>query len=286
MELLQLKYFCSAAETENFSVTAKEFMVPPSDISQSIHRLEKEIGTNLFNRTSNKVMLNENGVVFYHNASRALNLIEDAKSKIAGKYERAPEIRILAETNRGVVTNAVEIFQNKHIDTVFFIHQEINENINKYDIIVTDRNIVNKHFEKELLIDEEIMLAITKNNPLAAKDKIELYELEGQRFVASNTKNTLYKITHDICLGAGFAPDVVVQSDDPYYIRKYIEMGLGVSFIPSASWKGKFSDNVVLKKITDIKRQTFLYRNIQKYTDGIPDEFISVLKSECVLLQR
>ena len=42
MELLQLRYFCHAAETESFTVTAKHFCVPPSDISQSIKRLEKE----------------------------------------------------------------------------------------------------------------------------------------------------------------------------------------------------------------------------------------------------
>ena len=43
MELLQLMYFCDAAETENFSRTAKKYHVPPSDISQSIKRLELEL---------------------------------------------------------------------------------------------------------------------------------------------------------------------------------------------------------------------------------------------------
>ncbi|MBR2431832.1 MAG: LysR family transcriptional regulator, partial [Clostridia bacterium] len=42
MELLQLKYFCDAAETQNFSKTAKKYLVPTSNISQSIKRLEKE----------------------------------------------------------------------------------------------------------------------------------------------------------------------------------------------------------------------------------------------------
>ena len=43
MELLQLTYFCDAAETENFSRTAQRFTVPPSNISQSIKRLETEL---------------------------------------------------------------------------------------------------------------------------------------------------------------------------------------------------------------------------------------------------
>ena len=48
MELLQLTYFCDAARSENFSQTARKFFVPPSNISQSIGRLEKELGCALF----------------------------------------------------------------------------------------------------------------------------------------------------------------------------------------------------------------------------------------------
>ena len=48
MELLQLKYFCDAAQSENFSKTAKKFGVPTSNISQSVKRLEKELSTPLF----------------------------------------------------------------------------------------------------------------------------------------------------------------------------------------------------------------------------------------------
>ena len=43
MELLQHKYFCDAAETEKFSRTAEKFLVPISNISQSVKRLEKEL---------------------------------------------------------------------------------------------------------------------------------------------------------------------------------------------------------------------------------------------------
>jgi len=65
MELLQLKYFCDAAKTQNFSQTAKKFMVPPSDISQTVKRLEKELGVALFSRHANRIVLNENGKRFF-----------------------------------------------------------------------------------------------------------------------------------------------------------------------------------------------------------------------------
>ena len=57
MELLQLTDFCDAALTENFSKTAEKYKVPPSNISQSIKRLEKELSIALFDRRANRVVL-------------------------------------------------------------------------------------------------------------------------------------------------------------------------------------------------------------------------------------
>ena len=55
MELLQLMYFCDAAEEENFSHTAQKYQVPPSNISQSVKRLEAELGVKLFDRSANRI---------------------------------------------------------------------------------------------------------------------------------------------------------------------------------------------------------------------------------------
>ena len=55
MDLLQLKYFCDSAESQNFSQTARKYQVPPSGVSQSVKRLENELGTPLFERKNNKV---------------------------------------------------------------------------------------------------------------------------------------------------------------------------------------------------------------------------------------
>ena len=81
MEFLQLKYFCHAAKTENFSHTAEAFLVPASSVSSSIKKLEEELGVQLFNRSSNKLSLNENGMVFLKTANSILNELEKAKNK-------------------------------------------------------------------------------------------------------------------------------------------------------------------------------------------------------------
>jgi len=61
MEMLQLRYFYESAQTESFARTAEKYMVPTTSVSAAVKRLETELGCALFDRTANRIMLNENG---------------------------------------------------------------------------------------------------------------------------------------------------------------------------------------------------------------------------------
>ncbi len=277
MELLQLQYFCNAAETENFSKTARNYNVPTSNISQSIRRLEAELNTTLFDRSSNKIFLNEQGKLLYSNVKAALMLIHDAKTKLCDNEKISGEIKILAETNRRIVTKAIERFQKSYSDVVFFINHSSEDTTDKYDLIITDKLLEKKNFAKHLLIVDNLLIAMKKDNPLVKNSEISVKDLENEKFITMNNKSGLYKLTNEICRSEGFTPNIVIQSDDPNYIRKYIEMGLGVSFVPSLSWKGTFSENVECRQVFNIKRYTFAYLNTQKYISKSILSFLDTL---------
>ncbi|MBQ9922216.1 MAG: LysR family transcriptional regulator [Clostridia bacterium] len=277
MELLQLTYFCSAAETENFSVTARKYGVPASNISQSIHRLEDELGQKLFDRSANRIKLNANGIILYENTKKALNLLTDAKDRICKNDELSGEIKLLIETNRRLVSNAIEKFRIQHENVSFFINHTPEIGLSDYDFIVTDRLISNKYLEKTLLLSEDIHLAVKKTNPIAQKNNLCLSDLEHERFVTMGKINGLHSLVRDLCADAGFVPDIAVQSDDPYYVRRYVEMGLGVTLFPALSWKGLFSDDVICVKITDVARNTYVYRDSRKYLSKVAETFIEML---------
>lgn len=277
MELLQLQYFCNAAETENFSKTARNYGVPTSNISQSIHRLEDELSTTLFDRSSNKIFLNEQGKLLYSNVKTALMLIYDAKTKLCDQEKISGEIKILAETNRRIVTQAIERFQKNYSDVIFFINHSSEDTTDKYDLIISDKILEQKNFTKHLLVVDKLLLAMKKDNPLANNSQISVKDLENEKFITMSNTSGLYKLTNEICHAEGFTPNIVIQSDDPDYIRKYIEMGLGISFVPSLSWKGTFSENVECRQVFNIKRYTFAYLNTQKYISKATLTFLDTL---------
>ena len=137
MELLQLTYFCDAAQSENFSKTAKKFFVPPSAISQSVHRLESELGTVLFYRDANRIRLNPDGRMFYEEIKTALSLIDRAKGRIAESRDGVSgEIKMFIGANRRAVTLAIERFREIYPQVNFLLnHSALNDPMS-YDLVI------------------------------------------------------------------------------------------------------------------------------------------------------
>ncbi len=279
MELLQLKYFCDAAETENFSKTAKKYLVPTSNISQSIKRLERELGCELFEHSTNKITLNGAGKQFYTEASQALILLESAKARaLENSQELNGDIHIICLSNRRTLTNAIEHFIQKHPQVNIIIHHSIDAD-RDFDVFVSDA-CPYEYSKKILLVDEDICVAMNKNNPLANRTNFTISDLENERFISMTPDSSLYKNTVKICADAGFTPNIAIQTDDPFYVRKYIEMGLGISFVPTKSWKELFPDSVVLKKLENVRRNTYAFLPKRKYIKPVVEVFLQFLNEE------
>ncbi|MBQ5747098.1 MAG: LysR family transcriptional regulator [Clostridia bacterium] len=282
MEFLQLIYFCSAAETQSFAESGREFSVPAASISQSVKRLEKELGVTLFDRTANGVLLNERGQIFYNAAKSALTTLDNAKHKL-DDAEYTGSVNLLVVTNRRLVNEAIRAFREKHKNVSFFIDHKAPEELEKYDLIITDNFRFRKDYVGESFIVDELLLAVSKSNPLSEKEKVFVSDLENEPFVTLDSGSGLYTLTRRICNRAHFMPKVAIQSDDPYYIAQYIDMGLGVGIVPSIAWQGMFSDNIILKRLEDdlrenTYRRTSIYYNSRKYMTKATKGFLEELR--------
>ena len=270
MEFLQLKYFCDAAVTQNLSKTAKKYYVPTSTVSISIKKLEDELGCKLFHHSSNKIMLNDEGREFYENISKALAIIKDAKDKIRDTGAIRGTISIRCRSNRGALTRAMEEFLRDYPEVKFkIIFGEASAN--NIDITMSYDEAI-EYDEKILLIDEDLPIAINVNNPLAHKEDLTIADLKNERFIVG-----LSITTAEACYSAGFSPNIAFEFNDPTYVRKYLELGLGIAFVPSYSWADQFSDNIVLRSL-GVRRKTYAYLPKDKYTKRSVRLFLDYLK--------
>lgn len=280
MELLQLKYFCDAAECENFSKTADKFRVPPSNISQSVKRLESELGALLFERQANSISLTAKGRDFYEKASEALSLLEEGKA-IVGADAGVGHIRIFAGSVRRIVMQTVEKFRRTYPDVEIELDYDTHADVKNFDVVISsdDRSAV--FGEGIPILRERMLLALNKNHRLAKSDALSINDLKNESFICMGKDSSLSHVFEQLCASAGFVPNVSIRCDDPYYARKCVELSLGIIVFPEISWRGMFSVDTVIRNFGEHTRNTYIYINKKKSVPSVVRSFVAMMKNEC-----
>lgn len=280
MDLLQLRYFCHAAATQNFSKTAADFHVPPSNISHCIRRLEEEHGKPLFDRTCNRVELNNDGELFYQKIQEALNLIDDAVHTLTNTKECTP-IRVGLNINRRTVTRAFNKFYQKYpkIEVMMTNFGETTR-LEDYDLIITDRYLDSTRFVRKHILRDKIVL-ITPKNYLTPGSTITPEEMQSFPFITITEGSVMYRNTIDICKQFDITPHIAIQSDSSLYIPTFVEQGMGVAFAPSKAWAWCLSGkNIDFKDIGDFYRNTYVYTKKERFPSESVKLFYEILLQE------
>lgn len=275
MELLQLIYFCDAARTQNFSQTAKRFGVPPSNISQSIKRLETELGVELFYRGGNRVALNSRGEAFYLEANNALTLLERAKNKAQSGAETGV-LRLGVRIGRRIVMQAVSVFQSRCPGVDIVAEHGDHTQSNDFDLIISDGSFSHPEFVRGRVFRERVLLA-AKQGLLPDGTDLRTNDIMDKPFITMRANYSMYNLTQEICRDLGFEPRIALQGEDPEYIRQCVNLGLGIAFVPLLARRGLLSKEVEFYSVGDYGRDICIYRRKNAYELEYVEDFYNML---------
>ena len=87
MELRTLQYFLTIAQEESFSKAAKILHVTQPTMSRQIAELEESLGVTLFQRTTRKVVLTDEGLLLRRRAEEILSLTEKTEQELMQRGE-------------------------------------------------------------------------------------------------------------------------------------------------------------------------------------------------------
>jgi DNA-binding transcriptional LysR family regulator len=86
-QLGAIVFFLKAAQTGNFSAAARQLRVTPQAVSSQISHLEKELGVRLFNRSTRRLSLTEEGVVLLESSRAGLESIEEGLQRVRERLD-------------------------------------------------------------------------------------------------------------------------------------------------------------------------------------------------------
>jgi len=261
MELRHLRYFVSVAEALSFTKAAQQLHTAQPSLTRQIKDLENELGVRLLNRTKQQVTLTDEGRSFLADAKRLLALAAETIESVRRLHRG--ETRAL---NVGYVSNLFHDLLPKTLDSFHQAFPTISVNLfdlscgeqfraledGKLDLgfVGLHQPIALRGLEFRSIASYKTVVALPKDNPLAAQTTVELKALEPMFFIGmSETSYPGYRdwLTKS-CQNAGFAPKVLQDVDLERTMIHAVAARLGVALVPE-QLKDLEHDNVLFRPL-------------------------------------
>lgn len=258
MNIEHLRYFLAAAQYLNFSRAADALFVHPTTMSRCITGMEEELGAPLFNRLKYSLQLTEMGAQFRVEAEaivesydRMLHKAKKAADSIKGRLSLlTPELyyQMLADAyglfyhRNPKVEFAVDVCPFSKMDTLC---QAVIDGV--VDMCITfSQNFHDDNHELERLkiFEEEQMLTVPLNHPLAGKDACFLSELSDTTLLLADHlgKENLQRVLSHVDRKKNTVQIMHATSGEALLLK--FTAGLGVMLMPAIIAKnsgGNFS---------------------------------------------
>lgn len=283
MEFLQLRYFYESAKNKSFALTAKKHMVPTSSVSASVKRLENELGTQLFDRTSNKISLNEKGFVFFEMVEDIFRKISETITAISGNESQNSTIRILIKARRKWITELIIQYKKQFPHVCFEIsHDALISKSEHFDIIIDEQTNLYSSKEGFLLSVEEICVKTSKINPLTNTKRVLTFkDLKNYDFLVSQKGGRMWQVLEKNASKNGFIPKVSLASNDRQCLIRYTEAGMGLLLGSKNALLDDSEKNLTQLNIIDFNetQTVYVYYNPESIRDISINSFLSFLKT-------
>lgn len=257
MELDQLRNFLRVAELGNFTRAAEAIGLSQPALSRSIQRLEEELGQPILERKPRSVVLTDAGTLLRSRALQVLTLIDDAKAEISDDGASG-RIRLGAIPTVApyFLPDLLRRFSNQYPAASIVVQEEPTEKLLKrcsdgeLDLAILALPVSAKYLEVEVLFEEELMLVLPLNHPLAKKSQVRVADVEPYPFVLLDEAHCLSDNIVSFCRQRSFHPVSVEHTSQLAMVQELVSLAHGVSMIPEMAKRLDTSDQRIYRSLS------------------------------------
>ena len=267
MELLQLQYFRELARNGHLSRTAEALHIAQPSLSQTIKRLESEVGIPLFDRVCNRIVLNDSGRIFLKYTDQIFAALDHAAlelEEIQGREEKTVTLYICSASM--FLPEIVRLIQQADPEIRLRIFCKSPADRSGFPALCVTSSPVRpaQSSSSSLLLRERIKAALPAEHPLAAKRELTWKDLEQEPFISLDGESDLTQALHHFFRMKGIEPNTTICADTPSVMRDLLRLNLGIAFIPEYTWHGFAPDTVVLRTVRDLPMERYLLLSWEK----------------------
>lgn len=244
MDIRQLEYFVELAKTKNFRKASEHLHLSQPALSKSIRILETELNTVLIERTNKSFELTDTGQALLQKSVFLIQQFQDIYKMIEDvRLSNQGEIKIGMPNILGFLCYFELIceFQKKYPGIHISVSGEGTKDINaalreeRLDLgagMLSENVPIARDVQVIPLTHDEGVAVVNKNKAYAAVDAISIRDIKDENFVLMNEQYLLYDDIMQLCMQAGFTPNVTAKSSQWDFPLKMVDSNLGVSILP------------------------------------------------------
>ncbi len=244
MEIRQLEAFVAVAEELHFGRAATRLRLAQSPLSQTIRKLERELGVTLFDRSTRSVALTPSGQALLPHAHRVFEELElgrQATRAVSGDVYGTVNLGFSGALNHRTLPPLTRAVRRRYPQVTLNLVAGV---LTRDGVTQIERGSLDLCFvalpleasptvRSRLIAREPLGAALPIDHPRAADAAVDLAELAGDDFITTPAASGsgLREAGVRACIDAGFRPRVVQEITDPFMILTLVAAGVGVALI-------------------------------------------------------
>ena len=290
MQLKALKIFCDVVAHHSFSQAAEINNITQSTASQSVHRLEKQLGAELINRSVRPWKITDNGRRCYDFCRDVLHSYDRLEREISGslgKKQRKLRVGSIYSVGFCYMTQCTEVFNDGNTADdlhVEYLHPEIIvERVLEDEL---DLGIVSfPPGRRELKViscgEEELVIVCSPLHELARAKEILPAQLDNLPFVGFDRGLSISRRISNGLKEIGVSQRVLMRFDNIEAIKRAVEDSLYLSILPRPTVERELIIGTLcarpLSGFTLTRPLGIIYKKQRKLTPS-HQEFIKILQ--------
>lgn len=246
--LQQLRGFCYAARTKSISRAADKLLLSQPSVSLQIKALERELGATLFERHGPRISLTHDGQRLLELAVplvEAIDGLEDAFTSLRETIDRGTvNIAAGGSTIQYLLPPFVAEFTREHPQVDVRLHNVTGKaglallRDSEAEFAVGPMLETPPDITFHPLVTYEPMLIMRRDHPLADKKRVTLKDVANYPLILPPKNLSTHRIVEAVFAEQQLEHDVKLEVGGYDVIKKYVELGLGISIVMSHCLSG------------------------------------------------
>lgn len=303
------EYVYAVYEEKSFSKAAQKLYITQPALSTAIKKVEKKIGSPIFDRSTSPIGLTPGGEVYIEAIEKlfaleqnTLNQLNNLNGLLAGKLAIGGTIFFTSFILPAQLAKFAQKYPQIKIELVEGTTTQLTEKLisEEVDLIIDNSEMDDKNYEKFYYGTERIILAVPREfeiNEELSQYRLTREEIAAHRhsseevpalplnllkntpFIFVKEENSIYKRGVKMCGRQNFTPNIILKPDQVVTAFNMAGKGVGATFLPDGLVENVPYDAPLCyyKMDEDLSvRRVYFYKKRNKYLTKAMEEFIRV----------